>query len=109
MSDNKLQPMLWWLFDSESGQFSTFPTGPVLAPALILCCILYVAKLITTKEQTCEEVAGKLTGTVEWKRKKERHDYLMNKRIANRDDMAPHELYEYRQLQEYLANPKRHS
>lgn len=104
MSNEKLQPMLWWIFDSESKQFTTLPTGPILAPALLLALILYVNKVLLCKTETCVEAAGELAKTSEWKTKYARYSELTDKRVATNNNLTLQELTELKSLKAYLYN-----
>lgn len=101
MSDN-YQPNLWWVFDSETKSFSTLPVGPVLTPAILLCCILYISKLILRSEPSYESRAGALASTQEWKEKRDRFYHLIQRRVDTNNDLTVKEMIEYRELEAYL-------
>lgn len=103
---NDLQPTLWWVFDNENQSFSTLPTGPLLAPALLLCFVLYFSRRILEKKATYESVAGEIAQTSHWQQKKDEYDRLVEKRVTTNNNLDYYELIELRKLEKYLRNPR---
>lgn len=105
MSTNP-QPMLWWVFDSESQAFSTLPTGPFLVPAFLILTTIWLVKTAIVKEITPETIAGEaLMQTDYWKRKKQRYDELLNKLAETNNNLSLSENAELRKIQKYLYSP----
>jgi hypothetical protein len=103
---NNPQPMLWWVFDSDSKTFSTLPTGPFLVPAFLILTTIWLIKTAIVKEITPETIASEsLMQTDYWKQKKQRYDDLLKRLAVTNNDLSLTESAELRSLQKYLYNP----
>lgn len=98
-------PNLWWAYDEDDASFSTLPTGPFLVPALFIAGIAVLWQTCFYRHKTLETVAGHVSKTDEWQRKRKRYDELTDKLAATNNNLELSEHYELRQLQEYLYNP----
>lgn len=96
-------PTLWWAYDSDSGEFSTLPTGPFLIPALIIAGLTAIFGSLSHRSP--ESIHSELAKTPEWKQKQIRYDYLIEQAVANCGDISPAERYELNQLKSYFHNP----
>ena len=98
-----MTPNLWWVFDSEEQSFSTLPTGPFLAPFLILFGLIAAYRAVAVKEHTLTSIAGPLAETNQWKQRKDRYDKLLQKMVIS--GLELNEDYEIKKLEKYLLNP----
>lgn len=98
-----MTPNLWWVFDSEDQSFSTLPTGPFLAPALIIALAIALYRSIAVKEQTFTTIAGYMAETEHWQQHKKRYDELVHKFVYK--ELSYTEGHELNKLEKYLLNP----
>lgn len=103
--NNNPQPMLWWVYDSESNSLASLPTGPFLAPALVLYGLLLLLRSATQEHHTYESVAGPIAETEYWQTRKKRYDKLVQKSVELNNRLEFADSNELQKLQEYLRNP----
>ncbi|MGA1024105.1 MAG: hypothetical protein ACO3S8_05400 [Aquiluna sp.] len=96
---------LWWVYNSETGSFSTLPTGPLLLPALL---VMAIGALFGFNERTktFKDVAGNIAKTSEWQAKNYRYQQLVSKFVAVNGDLELSELAELEGLESYMCNPR---
>lgn len=101
MSSN---PILWWAYDSENGSFATLPAGPLLLPAIGILAFVAIANALKGHSDSPEKIIGRsVVSSNRYKADKNRHDYLLNKKIeaAINDEpgLSPAEITELHRLQ----------
>jgi len=73
---------LWWSYDPESKSFGSLPAGPLLLPALGILAFVSIAKALRDRATRPELILGsRVFNSESYKRKKARHDYLVQKKI----------------------------
>lgn len=105
MSNKNANPSLWWVFDAETDTFSALPTGPFLVPALFICGLVYMGRLLLVRRHTYESIAGSIAKTSYWKRKKRRYDALVDKAVETNNHLDYTERLELISLRRYLCDP----
>lgn len=87
MNNNSI---LWWSYDPESKSFGSLPAGPLLLPALGIIAFVSIAKALRDRATKPEAILGSHVFNGEgYKRKKARHDYLVQKKINDAIGTGP--------------------
>jgi len=94
---------LWWSYDPDNRSFSALPAGPLLLPALAIFIIVASIRAFKQPRSASSVMGGHITSTTAYKNAKERHDYLISKKIAEAmghgDGLTLAEECELRKLQ----------
>lgn len=81
---------LWWSYDPENRSFGSLPAGPLLLPALGILAFVSIARAFQERSATPEAILGhSVVNSIEYKRKKARHDYLVQKKINAAMEKGP--------------------
>lgn len=81
---------LWWSYDPENRSFGSLPAGPLLLPALGILAFVSIVRAFQQSGTTPEAILGRnVVNSAEYKRKKARHDYLVQKKINAAMEKGP--------------------
>ena len=81
---------LWWSYDPEKRSFGSIPAGPMLLPALGILAVVAIFRALRHQGDTPEAILGRdVVNSVEYKKKKARHDYLVQKKINAAMERGP--------------------